>query len=626
MAMPTITVEAALTTNPGATPTWTDLSSRFIRFSVNRGRLQERDTFQAGRATIVLDNTDRALDPTYAASPYMGNVLPMRRIRIRAVWAAVTYDVFNGYVDSWNQTYDPPAIATCTVQATDAFKVLAGIELTASVYEREVAADNPAFWWRLGEQSGSTNVLDRIQGRQLTRFGTGANLGAAGLANNDPDTAYSGSDAASGLADTGQFIAAGAADVTLEAIVKTTAAVDSSIVSVSETGAGQRFELFVTAAGKAAFKWGKTVGTNTQAATNSGTSTVNDGNPHHIVGVFNATAGSIALYVDGVLESGPGLVASILGGSTQELAIGNAAAGWVLPAAHSQGVVGTVDEVAIYAGQLSAARILAHATARATPWKDDLSGARIGRLLDAAGWPTADRNIDTGVAVLQSASLGGAVLTSLQQVEQTEQGALFVTAAGLVRFIARDSLLKAPYTTSQGTFGDSGAELEYGDLAYRYDDQTIINEARVSRVNGAVQVVADTTSQARYLRRTQVVDGLLHQADSTSLDLANWIIGHYKDPFMRVTNMRLEPSAGNDTTHFPHVLGRELMDRVTVLRRPQNLGAAISQDALIEGISHDVTAVEWKTTWNLSPAESQIYWILGTAGFSELDQTTRLGF
>ncbi|HEY9014071.1 MAG TPA: hypothetical protein VIM84_03280, partial [Gemmatimonadales bacterium] len=68
------------------------------------------------------------------------------------------------------------------------------------------------------------------------------------------------------------------------------------------------------------------------------------------------------------------------------------------------------------------------------------------------------------------------------------------------------------------------------------------------------------------------------------------------------------------------------MDRVTVRRRPQNLGSAIDQDAVIEGITHDVTAVEWKTRWNLSPAETQVYWILGTAGFSELEQTTRLGF
>jgi len=201
-----------------------------------------------------------------------------------------------------------------------------------------------------------------------------------------------------------------------------------------------------------------------------------------------------------------------------------------------------------------------------------------------------------------------------------------VTAAGLVRFIARDSLLKAPYTTSQATFGDFGSELEYGDLAYRYDDQTIVNEARVSRAEGTVQVVTDAASQTKYLRRSRVVDGLLHQSDQTSLDLANWIVTHYKEPLLRATNLTLEPSRGNEATHFPHVLGRELLDRVTVKRLPQNLGSAIDQAALIEGITHDVTAVEWKTTWNLSPAETQMYWIVGVAGNSEVGQTTRLGF
>jgi hypothetical protein len=203
---------------------------------------------------------------------------------------------------------------------------------------------------------------------------------------------------------------------------------------------------------------------------------------------------------------------------------------------------------------------------------------------------------------------------------------LFVTGAGLVRFIARDSLLKAPYTTSQGTFGDSAAELEYGDLSYEYNDALIFNEIHVSRSGGTVVVVEDTTSQTRYLRRTKTLDGLLHEDDSTSVDLANWVLAHYKDPTLRVTGMRLEPSAGNETTHFPHALGRELLDRVTVLRRPQNLGPAISQESMIQGITHTVTAVEWVTSWDLSPAETQMYWILGVAGSSELGETTRLGF
>jgi hypothetical protein len=229
--------------------------------------------------------------------------------------------------------------------------------------------------------------------------------------------------------------------------------------------------------------------------------------------------------------------------------------------------------------------------------------------------------------VLQPAALGGTVLAELQQIEETEAGALFVDAAGQIRFLGRDTLIQSPYNTSQGTFGDSGSELEYANLTYRYDDMLIVNEAVVSRENGATRIVRDLASQARYLRRSRALSGLVFRYDSDAQDRAAWFVDHYKEPLLRATDMRLEPSPGNEATHFPHVLGRELMDRVTVRRRPQNLGAAIDQATLIQGIEHEVTATSWATTWNLSPAETQTtYWLAGVAGYSEAGVTTIAGY
>jgi hypothetical protein len=396
MALPTITAEAALTTDPGAAPAWTDLSDYLEDFIVHRGRDQELSRFGAGTATLVLANEDRRFDPTHAAGPYYGNVLPMRRIRIRATFAAVTYDIFNGYADGWGQSYAPPAVATCTLTATDAFKVLAGIDLAVASY----------------------------------------------------------------------------------------------------------------------------------------------------------------------------------------------------PAGQS-------------------------------------SGDRIHDILDAAGWPAADRDIDTGAAVLQAADVSGSALAALQKIEETEQGRLYVTAGGLVRFVGRDSLLTAPYTVAQANFGDTPPELEYADLKWRYDDQTIVNEANVTRAGGATQTVSDAASQTRFLRRSRTIGGLLHESDLASADLANWIVSHYSEPVMRATGMRLEPSvsASLGTSHYPQVLGRELGDRVNVKRRPQGVGSAIDQDALIEGITHQGHGTQiWDTDWNLSPADAQIYWALGVAGQSELGTTTRLSY
>jgi len=625
--VPLVAVEVAFTTNPGAAPVWVNLGERVKGFTVHRGRADELSAFNAGQATITLNNEDRAFDPVYTASPYYPNVVPMRRIRIRATYAAATYDVFNGYVTNWQQQYSPPQDADAVVECTDAFKVLGNVQLLSSVYESEVRADTPTFWWRLNEAAGSTSILDAIGGRVLTPFGS-PTLGAAGLVTRDSGTALSEADVNTGFANRGTYFQAGALpDFSIEAIVKTAtqgvafslADVDSGVyITIGTEGGGT---------GKALLRVYTTIAGSGTSWTAVGTTTLTDNNPHHIVGTWTAASATPRIYVDGVLETVGASGNNGTIGANQEMVVGNLATGYI-PTGHTSGIIGTTDEAALYVGTaLTAARIAAHASARATPWNGDLTGTRIGRILDAAGWPAADRNIDAGTSTLQSSDVGGTALTALQAVEQTEFGALFVTAGGQVRFISRYSLLTAPYITAQATFGDSGTELEFGDLTFEYDDKLIFNEAQVSRSGGTVQIVADATSQAKYLRRTKVVGGLLHQSDSTSLDAANWIVNHYKDPLLRVTGLLLEPSAGNDATHFPQVLGRELIDRVTINRRPQNLGAAISQDSQIQGITHQVNMkTGWVTRWDLSPAETQVYWILGTAGFSELEQTTRLGF
>jgi hypothetical protein len=604
VAMPTTTVELAFTTDPGDTPTWTDVSAYQREFVVHRGRVDDQSPFGPGQLQLTLTNEDRRFDPQYTSSPYWPNVVPMRRIRIRATWNAITYDVFNGYVTDWRQVYQPPQSAECVLEATDAFKVLGNIELPGSAYEAEVRADGPVMWWRLGESAGSTTVMDQIGGRVATIQGA-PTLGSDGLVTKDTDTALLTTTNTDGaLSDIGPAVVTGR-PLTISGIVKLTGGLEGSLLLALETAGGQPVIEFSDDVASVSDTLGNSANVTAGVV-------IDDGDPHLVTFTWEAD-GTMTFYVDGVAGTPDSFTETIP--APVRIRIGT-----------SVFAAETIDELVVYDTALSPARVAALHAARSAPWNGDLSGARVGRILDAAGWPAADRNVDTGQAVLQSADLAQTALAALQKIEQTEQGALFVTGAGLVRFVSRTSLLSAPYTTSQGTFGDSGAELEYGDLSYTYDDALIFNEIQVSRSGGTVMVVEDTTSQDRYLRRTRTLDGLLHQDDATSVDLANWILAHYKDPILRVTGMKLEPSAGNETTHFPHALGRELMDRVTVLRRPQNLGAAISQEAMIQGITHTVTAVEWVTTWDLSPAETQVYWILGVAGFSELGETTRLGF
>lgn len=134
MAFPTILIDVAFGNAPFDTsPTFTDISAYVREWSTSRGRSSQLDGFSAGTASIVLDNRDRRFDPLYASSPYNPNVKPNKRVRIRATANAVTYPIFDGYVDDWRQEYTLGGDQVCVLGATDGFKLLTRKTLTGQV-------------------------------------------------------------------------------------------------------------------------------------------------------------------------------------------------------------------------------------------------------------------------------------------------------------------------------------------------------------------------------------------------------------------------------------------------------------------------------------------------------------
>lgn len=141
MAFPTITLEIAFATAPlASSPTWTDVSTYLKEVSVRRGRQRELDTFDAGRATFILDNQDRRFDPSYSAGAYAPNVVPMKKIRLSATVGATTYRLFTGYVTSWQPLWDTAFTADVRVDCVDAFDILAAVTLPAGTEASELSS------------------------------------------------------------------------------------------------------------------------------------------------------------------------------------------------------------------------------------------------------------------------------------------------------------------------------------------------------------------------------------------------------------------------------------------------------------------------------------------------------
>jgi hypothetical protein len=159
-------------------------------------------------------------------------------------------------------------------------------------------------------------------------------------------------------------------------------------------------------------------------------------------------------------------------------------------------------------------------------------------------------------------------------------------------------------------------------VQFSYDDRLIINSSSVSRQDGATFTSEDATSQGSYFLRSENLPDLAVDTDEFVRQVAAYRIILYKDPLVRVEALEIKPRL-DPPNLFPKALGYDIGTRITVKRRPQGLGAAISKDLLIEGVFHDISVDGWTTKWGLSPVPFDSF-ILNSATLGVLG-TNRLG-
>jgi hypothetical protein len=249
------------------------------------------------------------------------------------------------------------------------------------------------------------------------------------------------------------------------------------------------------------------------------------------------------------------------------------------------------------------------------------SGSRINRILTSAGWPLADRRIATGDSTVQATTLAGNALSELQLTADSELGELYIDGAGRVVFRNRLALLQqARSNTSQATFGDdaAGTELRYADVTIDYDDEQLVNLARIGIDGGTQQTAQDLTSQTTYLVHTLDRSDLLLETDADAADYAGFLIYTGKDPELRFGMLTLNPLR-DPTGLFPHALARQIGDRITVRRRPPGGGDPIERDVFIRGITHDITLAGWRTSWTLQSASRFAFLTLDHSTLGVLD-------
>ena len=107
-----------------------DISDQVMRCSTRRGRNRILANFEAGSATVTLNDPDSDFNPQNAAGPYYGKLLPLRKIRIYAETEfnsnTVQVNLFAGYITSYDTGFYPGVYDTSmvTLQCVDGFRLL----------------------------------------------------------------------------------------------------------------------------------------------------------------------------------------------------------------------------------------------------------------------------------------------------------------------------------------------------------------------------------------------------------------------------------------------------------------------------------------------------------------------
>jgi hypothetical protein len=286
---------------------------------------------------------------------------------------------------------------------------------------------------------------------------------------------------------------------------------------------------------------------------------------------------------------------------------------------------GTIDEVVIHSQCLTAAQSLdRYELMIASYGAGDVTGVRMGALLDMCDWMTDARTLTGGDSTVSGFTVKDqTVLDALKEAETAEQGRMFIAGNGYVTLIPRLSIFTvSTYSTSQATFGDGAGELPYSDIGFSYDDRLIVNRSTVSRQNGATYTLDDTTSQGNYFIRNETLGDLAVDTDNFAYQVAAYRLATYAQPATRIESLQVK-ARQVPADLFPKVLSYDVGTRITVNRRPQGVGTVASKELLIEGVEHTITVDGWVTRWGLSPVPFTPF-ILDSATQGVLN-TNRLG-
>jgi len=278
---------------------------------------------------------------------------------------------------------------------------------------------------------------------------------------------------------------------------------------------------------------------------------------------------------------------------------------------------------------------LAMAKCDASTEAEEGSGERIRALMRMSNAAVTISYDDTSVQTVPEKAYTTSmnVLDEINKVNDAEVGTVYSTrltktidVANRTQRLSGDGKLVAQFTDD--TSADSGW-LPFQDVTMFWDDQVIVNQADATLYGTSTTATqsADAVSKTRYGIRAVDKTAIMLSTAAAATQWCAFLVDRHKEPGDRVGALKLLPQADGDLWEI--VLESDPGMFYQVRRHPKT-GSTVTQDVILEGITHRADANRWETTFNLSPTGG--YWVLDTDGtgpyasMSTLGTTTKLAY
>ena len=578
MAWPTPKVSIAFNDGPYvAAPTWTDITSYVYSANVSRGRSDDYSQF-VGTAQVVLNNDSRLFDPFYTSGTYYGKLIPRRQIKIEGISNGVTYSVFRGFVDGFPASWDEAGLnATTTLSCFDAISLISAELLPDYVYDYTKSL-SPTHYWRCNDTQEANSMTDDIGARTILpitgRFNSTASLAKGSTFGSIDLLRAQTATVTDVVSTTGNITLAGWLSIT-----STTFFTNGWKYRGLQSSSPLTASLFEVTfdAGKIKVKVGP-AGSATFATCETSTATFGLPNPLYVVATYTKATGLCQIYVNGSNLT-----------STQVAITGTN----LLPMREFVMDVQQTQEVTVFNTVLSAAEITNLYNFNQASVAET-SAARITRLLAYTSLDASLKSVTASpVATVSQISVPNSNLVAeMQLVNNSEDGDLFVTRAGVVKFTDRNYVYtNTTSNTSQATFAAGSIPFE-PSVQINYDAQAIRNDITVTFSGGGQTSTTNTASVTAYgTNAMNTQTQLSTQAQAVTLAAYEATVNG-----QLLTNISpLSVGVTAQTADWTTLMQLDLLDRYTLTVQPPS-GNSISQTELINRIEHRIVPGQWQMT------------------------------